>query len=378
MKSCQDIFSSLAVHFCTRISMKYRIHRAVREGNSAELQRALKDYDAYRWINTPYPEEGHLSPLHIACERQDLCIARMLLRNGADVHQKLPIQAYDGDPEDMRTVDDLYAPIHFAVEFSTNGDCELLRLLIRHGADVNHRLLDGTTPLHIAIQANDKKLIKMVKYLLNNGARVNSKHGTGLTTPLEDSHRCTFSDFTEILFNLCQFCGKEATMKSPLFSCACNRNKYCSQECQSADKFHVKFCTHLATIKPRFEIGQKVKCMMVQDRRPTEIMVNGVVVRHWYKQENFTSPEYVPYQIRITGCGTLIYSPTDTNKDVLLDDGKQHMLRDLPQFRQFIKLYEQKMKPKRRIGINHRKYISPKQDKISTYDSEKENATMVG
>lgn len=345
--------------------MKYRIHQAVRKGDLTELQRALKDYDAHRWINAPCPREGYLSPLHMACDRRNESIVRMLLKNGADVHQKMPSEAYiDGLPDDLEEMDDLYAPIHFAVENSQNGYFAILDLLIRYGADINHRLLDGTTPLHIAVQANDKRMVQTINYLLENGACVNHRHGRGLTTALDDSHRAEFRDITDILSNVCQTCGIPGTTKLQLFSCPCNRHKYCSKECQSADEFHLICCNYFTRVKPRFEIGQKVKCMMLNDDGRSEIMASGVILRHWYKQDDFKKHEYAPYQIRMP-CGSLVYAPTDTNEDVMLDDGKDNMLKNLPQF-QCIKHTYERMKRKKRKKIYHLNpvYIKPKPENI--------------
>ena len=208
-------FRYFSLSLFLRILMKYRIHQAVCKGDLVEVQRALKEYDAHRWINAACPTKDYFCPLHLACEKQDKAIVQILLKNGADVHQKLPVEACAGSksPSDLEALDDLYAPIHFAVDYSSGGDSSLLEMLLKHGADVNHPLLDGTTPLHIAIQANDKRMIPTVEYLLKKGANINCRHGTGFTTALEDSYRCGFTEITDILSKMCQYCGTKQTKK---------------------------------------------------------------------------------------------------------------------------------------------------------------------
>ena len=337
--------------------MRYRIHEAVCKGDLGEIQRSLKEYDAHRWINAPCPTKDYFCPLHLACEKQDKAIVQILLKNGADVHQKLPVEACEESKSlsDLEALDDLYAPIHFAVEYSF-GDCGILDVLLKHGADVNHPLLDGTTPLHIAIQRNDKRMIPIVEYLLKNGAKINCRHGTGFTTALEDSYRCGFTEITDLLSNMCQHCGKKKCNFLPLKSCPCKKHKYCSEKCQSHDIFHVNICDAIAKKeKPRFKIGQKVKCIMLADDGITHILGNGVIVRHWYNQEDFKKYQYVPYQILLE-CGALIYAPTDTDEDILIhDDEKEKTLRKLPQFQPLIKNYMKNLKSyrRRRKKIDH-------------------------
>jgi hypothetical protein len=346
--------------------MKYRIHEAVCKGDLGEIQRALKEYDAHRWINAPCPTKDYFCPLHLACEKQDKDIVQILLKNGADVHQKLPVEACaePNSPSDLEDVDDLYAPIHFAVDFSA-GDCSLLDILLKYGADVNHPLLDGTTPLHLAIQANDKRMIPIVEHLIKKGANINCRHGTGFTTAIEDSYRCGFTEITAVLSNMCQYCGAKQAKTTPLQSCPCKRHNYCSEKCQADDYFHANICKYLANKKkPRFKIGQKVKCVMLADDRMTHILRDGRVVRHWYNQEDFKKYQYVPYQILLE-CGALVYAPTDTDEDILIHDEKEKKLRNLPQFQPLIKNYMMNMKSyrRRRKKIDHLNpiYIKPQQ-----------------
>ena len=63
------------------------------------------------------------------------------------------------------------------------GDIEIARLLVEHGADVNHRG-DEATPLIYAAQYNKKDI---VEFLLSKDADANARNISG-QTPL---HRCT-------------------------------------------------------------------------------------------------------------------------------------------------------------------------------------------
>jgi ankyrin repeat protein len=66
-------------------------------------------------------------------------------------------------------------PLHIA---SSNGDIEIVKLLIENGADVNKQNKDGTTALYIASQRGD---IEIVKLLIQNGADVNKQNKDGKT-----------------------------------------------------------------------------------------------------------------------------------------------------------------------------------------------------
>jgi hypothetical protein len=58
-----------------------------------------------------------------------------------------------------------WTALHYAV---VNGDTELVRYLIKHGANVNKATGEGSTPLYLAKVGGNEAIIKILK---NAGAK---------------------------------------------------------------------------------------------------------------------------------------------------------------------------------------------------------------
>ena len=102
------------------------------------------------------------SPLHLAIEKDELEMSRLLIEHGADVNAE----------------DDLgSAPLHGA-NYSDNVD--LAKFLIEHGANVNAEDDLGSTPLHGASYSGN---VDLAKLLIEHGANVSAENESG-STPL--------------------------------------------------------------------------------------------------------------------------------------------------------------------------------------------------
>lgn len=94
-------------------------------------------------------------------------------------------------------------PIHCAVE-QKNG--ELVKVLCSHGADVNYPNENGYTPLHLAVdveadtawQRGETPTVEMVRLLLKLGADPTAKDATG-NNPLVIAQQYEFSRAIELL-----------------------------------------------------------------------------------------------------------------------------------------------------------------------------------
>ena len=75
-------------------------------------------------------EAQRSAPIHIAVQQQNVEMARVFLKAGADVN----VAAQRG-----------LAPIHAAAKI---GHAEIFQALIEAGADVNAATQDGRTPVH--------------------------------------------------------------------------------------------------------------------------------------------------------------------------------------------------------------------------------------
>ena len=124
-----------------------------------------------------YAVERDNAPLLLACQNQNVYLAEILLKAGADPNRKL----LDGS-----------SPLHYAAEA---GNDPIARALLAGGADCNLRNLDGETPLILAAREGRND---MTALLIENGADVN------LTDNLQFSalHYATENGFTEIVEQL--------------------------------------------------------------------------------------------------------------------------------------------------------------------------------
>ncbi|KJZ77712.1 hypothetical protein HIM_02889 [Hirsutella minnesotensis 3608] len=86
-------------------------------------------------------------------------------------------------------------PLKLAI---SNGHLSMVRLLIKHGANVNARGDMGKTALHEAVQANDRN---MVEVLADSGADLNAVDSSG-STPLQVAASLGYVEVAEALLRL--------------------------------------------------------------------------------------------------------------------------------------------------------------------------------
>ena len=99
-------------------------------------------------MNPDPKDNAGYTPLHEACSKGHLDIARLLLQYGAN-HSET---AHSG-----------IRPLHEAVE---NGNIEIVRLLLSYGADPGLATYSGQTPLMIAEE--NKTMIEILKITLDD------------------------------------------------------------------------------------------------------------------------------------------------------------------------------------------------------------------
>lgn len=129
------------------------------------LQRKDRDSQEIRRIVESDPsvvnsKKYGTTPLHVAAGNGDAVTVRLLLKHGTQV------DARDG----------YGTPLHSA---SHEGDLETVRVLLEAGADVNAPDADGDTPLHQAVEWNPEQ--DVIRLLLDSGANVDVKNKAGET-----------------------------------------------------------------------------------------------------------------------------------------------------------------------------------------------------
>lgn len=78
----------------------------------------------------------------------------------------------------IKLIDKFGSSVLHNLAWGNNGnDTKIANLLIKRGADVNHRNNDGLTPLHVAVLAGR---IKLIEFLLKNGADPSAMTNNGL------------------------------------------------------------------------------------------------------------------------------------------------------------------------------------------------------
>jgi Ankyrin repeats (3 copies)/Ankyrin repeats (many copies) len=130
-----------------------------------------------KFLAIEHPQDVHSqdvynrsTPLHLASRQGNEEVARVLVEHGAEVSAK------DKDGS---------TPLH---EASSGGGVDLARFLVEHGADASAKGENGLTPLH---EASSRGHVYLARFLVEHSADVSAEDESG-STPLHlaSSHRC--------------------------------------------------------------------------------------------------------------------------------------------------------------------------------------------
>jgi len=136
----------------------YRLLDAAGKGNY-EITKLLLENGA----NVNVRNDIDYTPLHNAMGKAEKYVktSELLIQHGADVNARGGIRVSSGPGKWKHT------PLHLAAR---EGNLEIVKLLIEHGAKIEAKDFNNATPLFMAVTHKRKEV---VKYLLEKGANIN-------------------------------------------------------------------------------------------------------------------------------------------------------------------------------------------------------------
>ena len=167
-----------------------------------QIVKKLIDYGA----NIETQDQSGRSPLRLALLQRNDEIIKVLLLYGAKFSMIIfSLLALKGDPETVQIMLDHGAELkNFdgLPQIVVHGRLDVLRVLIRHGVDLNRYTLFGNVPLNFAIGRN---LMKIIFELLKNGANPNLPDRRNGNTPVH--YATKFPCDLEVFLNSGVFLG---------------------------------------------------------------------------------------------------------------------------------------------------------------------------
>ena len=182
-------------------------HNAARAGQIEILKANLHKIN----INSRDGSGFQQTALHKAVWDGHIQVVKFLVRNGAEIDAKNQNDA---------------TPLYIAAQ---EGQLDVVKFLIEKGANVDEKQKDGFTPLHVAAE---KRRLEVVKYLTENGANINAKTNDN-KTPLYIAAK---NGHSEVVDYLCRGIKRKAeneasvpienwSNKDPCIICLAPRNR---------------------------------------------------------------------------------------------------------------------------------------------------------
>lgn len=150
------------------------LHSSVRFADAKTVKTLLK-YGA----DPNFKDKNGDTPLHDACFYRKAPIVSVLIGGGAKINAvnkkgqtPLHTAVYAGTTVSIHMYGSRKLGIRPGIRYKKIPP-EVVELLIKKGAKLNHIDLEGNTPLHIAIKRNECKIVEL---LIKNGAKTNIKN----------------------------------------------------------------------------------------------------------------------------------------------------------------------------------------------------------
>ena len=154
-----------AVALIMRLLRTPPLHQAIKDGDFDRVKALVEGgADLNRLAYAPGSNSDGATPLHLAAYRGYLEIAEHLIEKGAKVDAASPRM--------------LETPLHDAACNERREGTTMAGLLIRNGAKVGAKNIDGYTPLHLAAEKGRRETVEL---LLSAGADIRGATSIGLT-----------------------------------------------------------------------------------------------------------------------------------------------------------------------------------------------------
>ena len=161
------------------------LHIAAQE-NNVEIALYLIDHGANLDSQSYNDDIQNFTPLMVAAICGSVQVAELLLKRGADIHLKV-------SRFNMAVLHVMAGVTYKDIE--KYDAVNMISFLIRHGANVNDEMIEGSTPLHLSVMQGTMKIAQV---LIVRGANVNSRNNEGLT-PLHLASKIGFICFAQYL-----------------------------------------------------------------------------------------------------------------------------------------------------------------------------------
>lgn len=163
------------VRLLAAVGADLTIHAAAYIGDSNAVQRLVA-----RGADVNAMDEHQRTPLCLAAREGNMAVAELLIGRGAKINRGKEAGSW------------LPSPLYAAVE---RGQTDMVKLLIRHGADIRTRTLEGYTPLHEATRYGHREIAEL---LIDKGVEVNARADWD-NTALREAALQAHADVIELL-----------------------------------------------------------------------------------------------------------------------------------------------------------------------------------
>ncbi len=150
LKKLEHVNRALVKENNIHLIKKYsgRLIELIESDNYKEFKKIIEEhnYPVDEFISDEHQHLSHMNLLHFCLDYNHDKYAKFLVNHGhADVNSA--------------DKDDKWTPLMYAIQ---KQNFRLVEFLLQHGANVNHKDIDGFTPLAVAVDSNSKEIVSLI------------------------------------------------------------------------------------------------------------------------------------------------------------------------------------------------------------------------